>query len=214
MNRATHVFGWDLGKFHAITPLDDRPTAAPQPHTHIDALVHAHLPRVDHQHTVTHTRDMRRAVDMARDNETAVDVVDGETSEGMREAPLVGFTAGSLVGCRRHRHVEDAAAQLGDAASGGSAGGGGREQDVHTGVAADVDVAGGAEGGPVDAEAGAGGHFGVVVSAGGVGEGGKGAEAVAVLGGGGAGGDSWGAVAPAGTDGGVRVLAVAGNGGK
>lgn len=166
--------------------------------------MHAHLPSIHNQHTIAHTRDVGRAIDVPRHDEAALHVVDHEAGERM----WLAAGGAPACDCRGDRHVQHTAVKVGNPACGGSAGSGRWKQDVHVAVGADVDVTGAAEGGLADAGAVVRGEFFVVVLAGR--EGGEGAQTVLLLGGGRCGGPGGGVFIVAGIE--MSALAVAADG--
>lgn len=81
--------------------LDDRVAGTAEVDVYIGAVVHPELSTVNHENAILHPRDMGRAVDLATNEETLLDALDGQA--GIR------FSVGGGNG-----HVDYAVAKMGN----------------------------------------------------------------------------------------------------
>lgn len=97
--------------------LDNRVAGTAEVDVHIRAVVHPELPTVNHENAILHSRDMGRAVDLATDEQTLLNALDGQT--GIRLS--VGGGNG---------HVDYAVAKMGDGRRHSCGRARGRQHDV------------------------------------------------------------------------------------
>lgn len=81
--------------------LDDRVAGTAEVDVHIRAVMHPELPTVNHENAILHPRDMGWAVDLATDEQTLLDALDGQA--GVR-LPVGGGNG----------HVDYAVSQMGN----------------------------------------------------------------------------------------------------
>lgn len=102
----------------------------------IAALMDAHLARNDHDHAVTHARDVDWSADVTSSDDAALNVLEGQACEG-RTGPAVGGAAR----CRQS-HVDDTLVQVCQSSGGGGTRGRGWQGNVNTNVLRQVNVSG------------------------------------------------------------------------